>query len=443
LRDVVFLFHLHQRVNRKYLEEDRYFWTRAMLLATELDALRRERYLRDQMAWNWFRVGAELPYPLDPETAAAVDAARENYVLTWEVLEEGDDITNWVQEYFTAQGKQELPYQAYSLRGGSRSDTSSGPSEEEVRALFADEAELQRFLSGEDYEYGLAGVTDQEFEDKWDAVFQGIKALVAASDVEEGMVVELPTVPHALLRDAPLEVGEWLDRYVVALAEWGARLEAKGYQLQEPEDSHPMAWYRVVDPATSAEADVTVLRQVWAQTQKHLAGFPGPTRDIQGRPYLHFQDYQRWRGRKAKGGFQEGLRRGLVLSSWNRWVAANQSYGTASLAGVKVSAISSYLEGCRYHLCRDVLEEVEERRWRESLLQDLRGWQPDSRADERYQKRIKDWKEMASDFLCDVYSLQQAGDAISQRYFEGRQLLFPAHGRSLARLVEVVEELGV
>jgi hypothetical protein len=64
-----------------------------------------------------------------------------------------------------------------------------------------------------------------------------------------------------------------------------------------------------------------------------------------------------------------------------------------------------------------------------------------SRADERYQKRIKDWKEMASVFLCDLYSLQQAADGISQRYFDGRQLLFPAHTRSLARLVEVVEEL--
>jgi hypothetical protein len=65
VRDVVFLFHLHQQVNRKFLEEDRHFWTRAMLLATEQDSLRRERYLRDQMTWSWFRVGAELPYPLD------------------------------------------------------------------------------------------------------------------------------------------------------------------------------------------------------------------------------------------------------------------------------------------------------------------------------------------------------------------------------------------
>jgi hypothetical protein len=441
VRDVVFLFHLHQQVNRKFLEEDRHFWTRAMLLATELDALRRERFLRDQMAWSWFRVGAVLPYPLDPETAAAVDAAREHHVLTWEVLEQGDDITGWVQQYFKAQGKPELPYQSYSLRAGSRSSSSSGPWEVEVRGLFAEEAEFQRFLAGEDYEYGVAGVTDREFEDKWDAVFQGIKAMVASGEVQHGVVVELPTVPHVLLRDAPLVEGEWLDRYVVALAEWGALLRAKGYQLQEPEDSHPMACYRVVDPESDVEVEALVLKQVWAQTQKHLASFPGHTRDIQGRPYLHFQDYLRWRGRRAKGDFQSGLRRGLVLKSWNQWETAHDGDGAVSLDGVKVSPISSYLEGCRYHLCRDENEELEERRRRESLLRDLRGWQPGSLRDERYRRRVGDWREMASDFLCNLYSLCQAADAISQRFFDGRPLLFPAHMRGLARLVEVVEEL--
>jgi hypothetical protein len=66
IRDVLFLFHLHQQVNRRFMEEDRHYWTRALLLSTELDALRRERSLRDQMSWNWFRVGMELPSPWTP-----------------------------------------------------------------------------------------------------------------------------------------------------------------------------------------------------------------------------------------------------------------------------------------------------------------------------------------------------------------------------------------
>jgi hypothetical protein len=124
-------------------------------------------------------------------------------------------------------------------------------------------------------------------------------------------------------------------------------------------------------------------------------------------------------------------------------VSTRHPDGEASLEGVKVSSISSYLEGCRYRLCRDDREELEEGRRRESLLLDLRGWQQGSRSDARYRRRIGDWKEMASDFLCDLYSLRQDADAISRRYFDGREQQFPAHTRSLARLVEVVEELAV
>jgi hypothetical protein len=487
IRDVLFLFHLHEQVNRRFIEEDRHFWTRALLLSTELDALRRERSPRDQLSWSWFRVGMELPYPLDPETASAVDAAREHHVLPWELLENGDGLTGWVQEYFVTQGKSLLPDGAYSLRQSSNTPSTSGPSEEEVRALFSDETEFQKFLSGEDYSYGLADVPDQEFEARWDSVLQAIKALVSSGEVQEGVVVELPTVPHNLLRDAPLVEEVWLDRYVGALAEWGARLQAKGYQLEEPEDSHPLAWYRIVDPETGTEGDAGVLKKLWQQTEKHLGRFPGRARDIQGRPYLHLQDYLRWRGRKARGGVESGLRRGLLPSSWNQWMAATGGHGAVGLEGVKVDRLSCYLvlqqhlsgialilafsqreggqmpsplrgrakmgvtsfytnaavvlDGYRYHPCLDWDEAAEEQRQRESLLLDLRGWKPGRRSYDRYHRRIGDWKEMAANFLCELYSLHQAADTISQRYFDGRQLLFPASASGFAKLVESMEEL--
>jgi hypothetical protein len=247
IRDVLFLFHLHQQVNQRFMEEDRHYWTRALLLSTELDALRRERSLRDQMTWNWFRVGMELPYPLDPETSAAVEALKEHYILTWELLEEGDEITGWVTDSFLAEGKTELPDEAYSLQEGSRRSAAPA-SQEEIRESFLEEGEFQRFLAGEDYSYGLADVPDPEFEVRWDSVFHGIKALVASGAVQEGIVVELPAVPHNLLRDAPLVEGVWLDRYPITLTEWCARLQGKGYLLQEPENSHPLAWYRAVEP---------------------------------------------------------------------------------------------------------------------------------------------------------------------------------------------------
>ncbi|HZA25841.1 MAG TPA: hypothetical protein VFA32_25140 [Dehalococcoidia bacterium] len=183
------------------------------------------------------------------------------------------------------------------------------------------------------------------------------------------------------------------------------------------------------------------MKKLWKQTQKHLSSFPGRTRDIQGRPCLHFQDYIRWRGRKAKGDLRSGLGRGLVLASWNQWLAANGGDGAATLEGVKVSRLGSCLEGYRYHLCRDPEEAAEERRRRESLLKGLRGWKPGSASDDRYQRRAAWWSEMARDFLCELYSLRQAADGISQRYFDGHQVLFPSKASDFARLVNCVEEL--
>ena len=70
------------------------------------------------MRWNQIRVGIEMPYPLDSETAAAWEAAQQHHVLTWEVLEEGDELANWVLESFVAEGKTPLPEGAYLMRSG-------------------------------------------------------------------------------------------------------------------------------------------------------------------------------------------------------------------------------------------------------------------------------------------------------------------------------------
>ena len=47
----------------------------------------------DQALWNRMMVGLQMPYPWDPETAAAVDAAIENYVMPWEMVEESGELT--------------------------------------------------------------------------------------------------------------------------------------------------------------------------------------------------------------------------------------------------------------------------------------------------------------------------------------------------------------
>jgi hypothetical protein len=130
-----------------------------------------------------------------------------------------------------------------------------------------------------------------------------------------------------------------------------------------------------------------------------------------------------------------------VLASWNRWVNNSEGNGTATLEGVKVVRLSSCLESYRYHLCRNPEEVSEERRRRESLLEALRGRKPGSRNDDRYRRRIAWWRETAENFLGELYSLRYTADNISQRYFDGCEVLFPSKACNFARLVECVEEL--
>ena len=103
-------------------------------------------------------VALRMPYPLDPETAQAVDAAIEHHVIPWEVLEEGDEIDGWLINHYIAQGKTDLPDGAYRLQHD-YAGSASAPDSADVRKLFADQESFDEFLAGENYSYGLADVT--------------------------------------------------------------------------------------------------------------------------------------------------------------------------------------------------------------------------------------------------------------------------------------------
>ena len=67
----------------------------------------------------------------------------------------------------------------------------------------------------------------------YDRMMMALYSLADSGKVQGGASVYLETVPMPFLQAAPLVEGEWLDRYVVGLAELGARLDVQGYQVQE------------------------------------------------------------------------------------------------------------------------------------------------------------------------------------------------------------------
>ena len=435
-KDVLFLFFLHQQVNRKLISEERYFWTQGRFLIAELKSLLREQALGRRMRCNEIRVGIETPYPLDSETAAAVEAAKQHYVMTWELLEEGDDLGQWLLESFLAKGNTALPDGAYGMMSGAKHLYSKVPTEDEVRPLFEDAEGFQKFLDGEDYSYGLADVPDAKYDEHYEAIVSAIKGVA-----KQGIVVDMPSVPHQFLQEAPLVNGEWIDGYIVELAEWGARLVEKGLLLEESGDYHPMAWKRIINQEHGSEACVAVSMKLWQQTRKRLAAFPGSTRVIDERQYLSFADYLKWRGRRAKGDLKSAMRTGLVVSTWNQWVEEHGCEGAATLAGVASGILDCYLDGYRYRVCRNAGELAEEVSRRESLLESVQVGKPDSSNDERFRQRVDHWKISALGFLPEIYILSRAINSISQRYFEGQDPLFSEVSDGFDQLLALVEKL--
>ena len=65
------------------------------------------------------------------------------------------------------------------------------------------------------------------------------------------------------------------------------------------------------------EADDNTLWDNRAATRNRLASFVGRTQEIDGRRYLRFEDYARWKGRSVKGKLHKEP--GIVAASWNSW----------------------------------------------------------------------------------------------------------------------------
>lgn len=322
------------------------------------------------------------------------------------------------------------------LRDQSESGDDPVPTLDEVRDQFKNVGEFQSFMADTEYSYGLADVSDAEYEEPYSELLEAVKCVV-----QTGTVVTLPSVPHRFLREAPLVENEWIDRHVVALAEWGARACKKGYLLKDPEDFHPMAWCRVVDPEDGSTTPGVATEKLWQQTAKHLTVFPGRTREIEGRPYLSFTDYAKWRGRLAEGDLTEGLHEGITIFDWNRWVDVEGDEGEATLAGIKVGKLSCYLDRYRNRVCQDAAELQSESERRSSLLRSLRAEESESYGVESFRRRVREWKDQAEDFLTELYSLRQANETIGKRYFDGRQVLFNDEVESIVDLVSLAENL--
>jgi hypothetical protein len=433
VRDVCFLMKLHNQVNGYLLTELRLWGVMCAALEGNLRAITRENTHQHLLSDLVHTYSCESPYPLDVETAGTVRAAIRNHVTTWDEFDEGDTLDEWFYNYLLDQGAREIPEGAFTFVDGKFKPQVTAENEQEVRSCFQDEAEFERFKAGEDYSNGLATVKDADYTAHYGRMVKAIHKLVDSGQIHVGASVYLETVPIPFLQVATLVEGEWLDRHVVVLAEVGAMLIEKGYHSQETNDHHPLAWQHFIDSNGSeiGQAEVHALCQ---QVGRRLKKFPGRIKEIDGRSYINFEDYSSWQGRKVKGDLHSNVYTGFITVSWNTWLDTKR--GKGRLAGVTADRLQCYVEEHDYLVCPDGVKGRLERR---VLLLSMMSKTSSPCAE---QEEI-DWKEMAGMLLTKLYAFRQAIATISQRYYDGEEVLFPDLVRSLTDLIKYTEELLV
>jgi hypothetical protein len=163
------------------------------------------------------------------------------------------------------------------------------------------------------------------------ALEEAVRTLVDADEVKAGAAVELGLIAFEVLLLAPLVDRRWIDRHVVELAEFGASFEEGG--LFWVTENHCLAALQICYRAEGrqlAAADQKLIAAIREETRAALATFKGRMREIGGRIYLHIDDCRAWPARKVQGDLPAV--EGIMVQSWNAWVDQHGGEGKAELA---------------------------------------------------------------------------------------------------------------
>ena len=206
------------------------------------------------------------------------------------------------------------------------------------------------------------------------------------------------------------------------------------------------------DGGSADEAPQEETKALFEEARTHLGKFPGQTRDIGGRPYLHFSDYAKWRGRFLKGNLKATVLPGFLRASFDAWVDRSGE-GAAELAGVQVEKIGSYIEGYPVEECLTTELAQAKLKARRSMIAILRAWSVHALDAEdmwtgrlpldrqTFGEKVAAWGAEARVLLTEIYRLREAVTILSRRYFAGQELLFAPAAEFLREAEESVSGL--
>lgn len=444
--DVDFLFMLISKSFQEVRSTRQEQLNMACWLLTELSDLEYRVNINRALFQLRFGLSFDIPYPLDPETAGAVEFAVQNAILTLDELDEIGCLSEWLGEHFVHHGKKALPHRAYNLQDENENKSDEieiehfrwHPDETVIAQLFESDGAFQAFKIGEDFSYGLADMPDNEFEEAYDKFYAAVATLLESREIKTGKRCRLGSVPIPFLREFPIIDGVWLEHYIIELAEWGALLEKRGFRPEGSQDGSLLAWDSFAKKSNNAkqhfEIDSEPIATLRHEAKMNLEKYTGRKRKIDGRDFLHLDDYHKWKGRYCKDKLvQED---GFFASSWNDWIDSNGGEGKANLSGYPVKKISSHATFSEFvvqNQAEDILNFRNKRRQIISSIQSLSN--QTSSLNESMSKINKLVVQLAHDDL----SLIAAIDHIRQRYFDGREILFKDCREDLQRRLKRIE----
>ena len=378
VRRVAFLWHLHLQANSRISDELRVVPTQAALLVSELHSRFLDDCRRSDAARAWLRTSRDFPYPLDAQTAAAVEAALPHQVESWSSFRDAGTIDEWM----------------YEDLGGEDDDEVS-----------------------EDSAARIARRVERE-----------IRRLVRSNEIEPGKVVSLLDSPHPFLSSAPLLEGRWIDVIALELAELGVILAGSGCTLRGSSDWHSLAWEEFC--RTDAKGELAPIDDASWHDAREAAGdrvqsYRGRRRVFSGRDYVECALYQRWRARSLCARLDVSASNGFVVASWNDWV--NNQGLKAVLAGIRVEPIDPLAVAGTWTV-HDSRSARRLQAGRTNHFSELRSvaLREETSTESRGARDQTDlpWRDGAAHVLSQIEGLAAAVEGIRSKYFGKSEIVF-------------------
>jgi hypothetical protein len=252
-------------------------------------------------------------------------------------------------------------------------------------------------------------------EERWSAFDDAVRRLLRDGVIKPGATVCLQPQARGLqsiLGTPSLVEGIWVDAHPIELAEVAALVSSHGGDA--------------ASRSATAESDFANVARLRAEVKERLRRFPGRSKKIGGRTYLHIVDYLNWPERKAEATVHVGIQ----AESWDAFIAANGGEGSAELTGIEVCKLVRFRGSAKYAIASLA-----------SGIDPLAGANdaPSGAGLDEWTAALPLLVEKIVGLQVGLVALRGAVDTLAEQYFGGRSPLFKCADEQLDRSIRKMQ----